>query len=898
MTASQNDTSPASVVVAPEPRRFRRFLRGSFHHYSSMLTGRFGFLLNLLFRLLFRRVEIAESDRHEIQRAAERGAICYVTRSRSRLEYLLLSFKLRQEGLPFPQFCHYLSVWLWQPWTETLRRIVGVTVSLFERHGYPNPYQNGFVRELIQRRAPTLLPLHHFAGLPWRFSRRHQDPLEELLVLRREIGQPIIMAPVVIVYGRRPDKDHKSLIDLIAGPPDNPGRWRRLFRFLLNRKNISINVAEPVELLELEAMANMRVPMMAERLPETAYHIRQACLDRIEAERRVVLGPARKSRLEIIEQVLHEKSFVAALLEYGKANDKPFIETRRRARRYLEEMAGDFRPGTIFLLRWLLDRLLKKVYTGIEVDAAGLEKVRRVARRMPVVFMPCHKSHIDYLLLDYILFNHRFSLPLTASGINLNFWPVGWLFRGAGAFFIRRSFRGKRIYSLCLTRYLAAVLREGLSLTFFVEGGRSRVGKLLVPKTGFLQYLLDAVAASSRRDIAFVPVSIGYEKIFEESFYTKEAAGRPNEGETLRSMLRHRGLVGRSQGRTWIDFAEPITLQEILAERRLAGVPRDEEGVRDLATRIAQRAVFDINELQPVTPYAIAAEALLAGTRRGAPGPVVTERYALLDDFLRTGATKMTSRRGDAAATVLAILNAMVAAKVLGRQEGEADDEPFYFLDEGKRLALSIYANTVVPHHQYVSLLSLALLGAKETKTYRDLLADFRFLARLMARELVLGQQPERSVDDDERDFAAAWRLFRERDWIETADAGFALTMTGRSAAETFAAMVAAYVESYGLAAHALLGRKAEHFTEKEFVKSTMAKGQRAVGVGEIQHPEAVHKVLLENALRLFVDLGLVRSERVPAGEKTKTASHTHQVADFVGLREIVERLKTYSPLA
>ena len=301
--------------------------------------------------------------------------------------------------------------------------------------------------------------------------------------------------------------------------------------------------------------------------------------------------------------------------------------------------------------------------------------------------------------------------------------------------------------------------------------------------------------------------------------------------------------------------------------------------------------MFDINERQPVTSYALAAEALLAGTRRGVPAKVVAERYALLDDLLRAGSTKMTLPRGEPAATVLAILNAMVAAKVLGVQESNEETEPFYFLDENKRLALSIYANTVVPHHQYVSLLSLALLGATEPKSTHDIFAEFRFFAHLMVRELVLGKNPERSLADDERDFDPAWRLFVERDWLKETERGFALTPPGRFAAETFAAMVSGYLESYWLAARVLLARKAERFSEKEFVKGALSKGQRSVGVGEIEHPEAVHKVLLENALRFFADLGLVRAELV-VGEKTKAASHNYQVADYVGLREIADRLK------
>lgn len=879
-----------------KPRHLKRFLKDSFHHYSALFPGRFSRLLNLIFRLLFRGVTLEDADRQELKKAAGKGAVVYVTRSRSRLEYLLLSFKLREEGLPFPQFCHYLSVYLWQSWSTFARRTAGVVVSLFERQGYPNPYRNGFVRVLLAEKVPTLLPLHHFRGLPWRFSRQHLDPLQELIQIRRDTNRPIMIVPLVLIYGRRPDRDTRSMLDMLVGPADNPGRVRRILMFMRNIRNIYLKVAEAVELDELEATASMRVPMMADRLPETAYHIRQACLERIEAERRVVLGPARKSRAEIIEMILHERSFVSSLLKYCKENDKPFIETRRRARRYLEEMAADTRPTIISFLRWILDRVLPRVYDSIEVDEQGLEKVRRIARRMPVVFMPSHKSHIDYLLLNYILYNNHISMPVTVSGINLNFWPIGNLFRGAGAFFIRRSFRSKRIYTLCFIKYIGAMLREGVGLTFYVEGGRSRVGKLLPPKLGFVQHLLNAAISSGRRELAFVPVSIGYERIFEERFYTDEAAGKPSEGETLGTILKHRRMLTKKRGRVWLDFAEPIPLQELLWEAQITTIPRDEQGRRDLARMIVHRAVYALNEMQPVTPYAVVAEALLAGTRRGVLGQTVVERFRLLTDYLRSRQVKLPGFGANVSTTVNNILPVMVAEKLLTMEDvSDEDDELFYFLEEGKRLSLTIYANTVVPQHPYISLLSLNLLAADKALSSDELFIEFRYLLRLLIREFVLGKTPSRSEEDDRREFNRVFDHYQRQGWLSETDEGFELSPSGRFTAETFSAVVAGYLESYHLAARALLKRKSEQFTAKEFIDAAIKKGKRLVSIGELIHAEAVHQLVLQSAMRLFEDWGIVRAELL-IGDKTKITGRLYQVADFVQLREIVERTKMYLP--
>jgi len=783
---------------------------------------------------------------------------------------------------------------LWQPWTTALRRVVGVTVSLAERQGYPNPYANGFVEELTANRTPMLLPLHSFGGLPWRFSRGRAgfDPLQELMRIRRDTERPIVMVPLVTIYGRRPDRETRSMLDMIAGPSDNPGRLRRFWLFLRHRGNIYIKAAQPQALEDLEEAVSMKLPAMVDPGPETAYHIRQTLLERIEIERRSVLGPARKSRTEMIEMALHDRSFLAAMMEYCKKNNQPFIATRRRARRYLEEMTADLRPWPVGFIRAVLDRLLPRLYQSVEVDVEGLEQVRKVLRQMPVVFVPSHKSHVDYLILGYILDKHQAPQPLTVAGINLNFWPIGRLFRGAGAFFIRRTFRGKRIYSLCLVKYLETILREGLSMTFYVEGGRSRIGKLLPPKTGFLQFLLQAAAGSNQREVAFVPVSIAYERIFEERFYTNEAAGKPNEGENLATIVRNRRLLSKSRrGRVWIDFCKPILLGDMLWNEGGAG-PADEEQRRELATKIAYRVVHAINERQPVTAYAIVAEALLAGARRGVPADTVKRRCELLADCLADAGVALPESQ----VSVATILAAMVAEKSLTFEEDETGEEPpFYLLDESRRLALTIYANTVAPHHQTISLLALALLGARETAPPDRLLAEFRFLMSLLKREFVFGPSPNRTIVDDNADFDRALGLFDAKGWVERQPRGLALTRDGKFAAETFAAVVSAYVESYHLAARTLLTRKDETFSDKELVKAALKKGSRLLSVGELEHPEAVHKLIVETALRRYAELGCLRVETQIA-DKTKIATVKYQVADFVRLRDIVARTRAYLP--
>ncbi len=834
---------------------------------------------------------ISAEDKEEIRQAATRGAVCFVIRSSSRLEYLRTAFLLRRDGLPYPQFSHYMSVYLWQPWTTSLRRVIGAIVSVLERNGYPNPYRNGYVEDLLAKGVPTLLPLLQFSGAPRRFSagKERVDPLLELMRIGREKDLPIITVPLVFIYGHSLDRATKSMLDMIVGPSDNPGSFRRLWMAMRHRRSTFIKVAQPQSLEDLAEGVAMKEPTaFGKPQAQEAYHIRRILLERIETERQVVLGPARKSREEMIEAVLHDTSFLNAFMKYCKENNEPFIDTRRRARRYLEEMAADLRPGVVALFSFVLDRMLPRIYESVEVDQKGLEKVRRITRQMPVVFMPSHKSHIDYIILNYILYKNHMSLPLTVSGINLNFWPLGSLFRGAGGFFMRRTFRNKRIYTLCFTKYLAQILRERLSLTFYVEGGRSRIGKLLPPKTGFIRHLLKAHAAVGNKQLAFVPVSIGYERIFEESFYTNEAAGKPSEGESLKTVLRHRRMLTKARGRVWVDFAEPITLGDLSwAERS-----DDDEAATHhrVADTIAHRVVHEINRLQPVTTYGIVAEALLAGARRGLPADIVRRRVDLIADYLRERGTPLPESK----VSVETILATMVAEKVLSYEEDDDGDEPpFHYLEEDNRLPLTIYANTVMPHHQTLSLVSLALLANTDPTSANQLFEKVTFLVGLLKREFVFSPTPDGDSSAAHAAFDRALGVFEGRRWVDKRPGGYTLTGKGRFAAETFASVVSGYVESYYLAARSLLKQKSDPTSEKDLIKAALKKGRRLLSMGELNHPEAAHKIIVETAIHHYADLGILRAE-YEVGEKTKSVSREYQVADFVRLREIVDETRTY----
>ena len=181
--------------------------------------------------------------------------------------------------------------------------------------------------------------------------------------------------------------------------------------------------------------------------------------------------------------------------------------------------------ATIKALEVLLDRVFHRIYAGIDVDREGLEALRERTKEATLVLLPSHKSHVDYLVLSYIFNYENLSLPFIAAGDNLSFFPLGPVLRRAGGFFIRRQFSGDKLYSATVEAYVRRLIRDGHTIEVFIEGGRSRTGKLMRPHVGLLAMLIDAALAIPNKKVVFVPISIGYERIVETSSYGKELIG-------------------------------------------------------------------------------------------------------------------------------------------------------------------------------------------------------------------------------------------------------------------------------------------------------------------------------------------------------------------------------------
>ncbi len=298
--------------------------------------------------------------------------------------------------------------------------------------------------------------------------------------------------------------------------------------------------------------------------PKLATKLTRVAKIHFSKQRISATGPRLPNRQAMFHSLMQSPAICQAIDDEVRLKNINPEKAKQEAYKILEEIAANVNYEGLRLADRFLRWLWHKLYQGISVTNA--DRVRKLALEgHEIVYIPCHRSHVDYLLLSYLLYHQGLVPPHVAAGINLNFWPIGAMFRRGGAFFIRRSFKGNRLYATVFREYLAELFHRGYSVEYFIEGGRSRTGRLLTPKTGMMSMTLQALQQDQSRPISIVPVYIGYEHVIEVDTYAKELRGAEKEKENAGLVLRVIKKL-RKLGKAHVNFGEPISIANYLTQ--------------------------------------------------------------------------------------------------------------------------------------------------------------------------------------------------------------------------------------------------------------------------------------------------------------------------------------------
>jgi glycerol-3-phosphate O-acyltransferase len=687
------------------------------------------------------------------------------------------------------------------------------------------PVERGVVDDFAAR-SGTELPVAH-------------DPREAVALASARGGR---IAPVGVSWlpPERDDGRHFSVRDLrLLSDPSKP-RARAQEKLLASApERCRVVVGEPAAVEELRERWERHSGEAGDGEGFTKFVARQARLAVDRAERSL-LGARYKTARDIVEDLLASRGFRDGAAQLGDTD--AVIE---EAREYLTELASVQNRFARDVWAQGSKLLWGRAYE-LDVDTESLERLRALNERYPLVFLPSHKSNLDGFVMSSVTYEYGFPANHIVGGINMGFWPLGPLGRRVGVVWIRRSFGGNEVYKYALRRYLAHLASKRFNLEWYIEGGRSRTGKLLPPRMGLLNYLAKGVEEAGVDEVMLVPVSVTYDRLNELVETTAQARGAKKRPEGFSWLVRY----GRSQrgdlGRVRVRFGEPVALRSSLA----GGDP-------NALSKAAFEVCTRINRVTPVTPISLVTLALL-----GTDGHAVTVAQAQdaiepVRSYVVRRALPGSDELGDltSADGIARVLAILVEHGVVETFDGGA--EPVYRIGADRDLEAAFYRNVVIHWFVNRAIAELALTAGEDLE---DALQHAFRLRDLLKFEFFFASKREF------RDELQAEAALIDPDWAAK-DLDAALAASGGHFADR---VLRSFLEAYWVVADRLVTSGGARVQADEIVEECLGVGRQYHLQGRIQSAEAVSSELFKTGLKLAANRGLLDGGEGRAAFKTE----------------------------
>ncbi|TBV11558.1 glycerol-3-phosphate 1-O-acyltransferase PlsB [Stutzerimonas kirkiae] len=525
------------------------------------------------------------------------------------------------------------------------------------------------------------------------FGRRRRSSTPPVLVrlvnaLSQGNLENALIVPVSVFWGQSPDRETSAWKLLFADTWAVTGRLRRLLSILMLGRKTRVQFSEPIPLKELIAQnkGNERTLRMVHRILRVHFRNQKAA----------VIGPDLSHRRTLVRGLLHHPQVRQAIAEETQREGIPLEKAEARALRYGNEIASDYTYSAVRFLETLLSWFWNRIYDGVRVN--HVDRLQQSVAGYEVVYVPCHRSHIDYLLLSYLLFHNGLTPPHIAAGINLDMPLIGGMLRRGGAFFMRRSFKDKPLYTAVFNEYLHTLFSRGFPVEYFIEGGRSRTGRMLQPRTGMLAMTLRSYLRSSRLPILFVPVYIGYERVLEGRTYLGELRGASKKKESILDLFKVIGALRQRFGQVWVNFGAPLPLNDFLDQQHPGWRQQPAaEGFRppwlnETTNRLAERIAQRINQAAAINPVNLVAVVMLSTRRLALDEHALQRTLDIYLELLRAVpySDRVTLPEGNGAALIEQVGNMGMLAEqndALGR---------IFYLDEPNAVLMTYYRNNVM----------------------------------------------------------------------------------------------------------------------------------------------------------------------------------------------------------
>ncbi|WP_321283342.1 glycerol-3-phosphate 1-O-acyltransferase PlsB [uncultured Vibrio sp.] len=553
----------------------------------------------------------------------------------------------------------------------------------------------------------------------------------ELLELHKLDSElDVQMIPATVLWGRKPGKEENSKPYL--QPMNGPQKAKAV---MASGRDCLVRFS-PVVSLRYMADSHGTDSAIAHKLARVA---------RIHFSRQKLAasGPNLPQRQVLFARLMKSPAIEQAIADEAKSKNISIEKARKEAHDIMDEIAANFSYGLVKRGDRILGWLWNKLYQGLHINNAST--VRRLAQDgHEIVYVPCHRSHMDYLLLSYVLYNEGMVPPHIAAGINLNFFPAGPIFRRGGAFFIRRSFKGNKLYSTIFREYLAELFAKGYSVEYFSEGGRSRTGRLLQAKTGMLAMTIQAMLRGLNRPVTLVPVYIGYEHVMEVSTYAKELRGKRKEKENAGLVLRTLRKL-RNFGLGYVNFGEPIQLNQYLNEHAPEWTKDIDpmgsskpQWMNPVVNGLANKMMTHINDAAAANALTLCATALLASRQRALSRDSLISQIECYLKLLKNNPYSSTSTIPSKSAEAL-VDHAISLDKFVIETDSMGD---IISLDRNQSILMTYYRNNIIHLFALPSLIAQMIIRQRNV-TVESVQQNVAQIYPFLKKELFLSYQEE-----------------------------------------------------------------------------------------------------------------------------------------------------------
>lgn len=864
----------------PKPQDVADERSSSRDPYTAMVPA-FNVLMRWFARRFFVHFDLDEETVKNLRDMESRGAVVYVMRYSSRLDYFLLNTLLAREGLRLSSFANGIRFHYFGKLLSALRLSLGGSGSRTanEKRESDREYARclslGGQSQFLFLRTQRLK--NFLKGRKGVQRTDELDLLQEVVQAVWDTDRPVFVVPVTLFWRKGP-RNESRFLNLSYGALFRPSDIAKVSSFLATYRSLSVKMGNAIELQRF--IASHR----DEGAPRVARKIRRSILIYLFREEKVVEGPTLRPRYRVQREVLSDPGVVDAMQKRGEELGWTGDRARAEAEKIFGEIAASMNSTFLAIMNSLMTWLFRRLFSSIEID--GFQNVVDNVKQRPVVLAPSHRSYFDFLILSVLLYGNFMTPPHIAARENMAFGPFGAIFRRCGAFFLRKSFDDP-LYKEVFRSYVAYLVHEGFTQEFFIEGGRSRTGKTMAPRLGMLTWDVDAFINSHQRDLVFIPVAITYERLVEESSFLDELSGAEKTEESVANLVRARKYLQSRFGSAHVNFGEAISLADVLGERRdrfrLAAADDHEvetekrEVIRDLGWQIVEH----INWTFVANATSVAASVLMGAPARGIRREELTERIRDMVELLRIQKTRITKALVADLDTLDESISFLLRNDLVKSRE-DADGQILYF-EESRRPALDIYRNAIAHYLAVPSFLARRLLAGVADETLQGDLVAWR---ELYYHEFY---SPKRAASAAHCEGYLSH--FVEKGWATLQGGIWVPTRSGRAVFENLAEQTRSVIDVYTLACGAA-GALTDVVPRKEFYEHLSAAVESAGILGDVNRTEAANATTYSNATDLLISRGVLIEHHTDVFDKKGRPKGQERVLEVVLDPEPLNRLR------